>query len=482
MPKLASTLSFVTFRVNELTLSLELLAVGAAVGLIASWFSVGRYLRADGPCSPAAPSSSARSRRLRGARDRRGARAERRISKSHIDDKIQAQKAHIHAVNAKLHQKKAQLDAAQAKVGTIAVRSSPTPTATSATVNGRLGAIQGRIASTQRKLDWNRIQLAAAKATLKRHQDALARRLVDAYEHGDLGYVDVLLRARSFGDFVERWNDVRFLGQGERRHDPRAQSRSGARCSRSRPGCSARSPSCRASRRRRASSAARSTVWPHSARSCWPPPTRSASTSKTEVNQLDELSDAEEAALEGLIRAEAGRGRAAPRGGRAARARSSPAWRSAPERRARPAQLAGVRPDHVAVRLADAPGHHHMILHAGIDIGVPSGTTGRRGRRRDDHPGLVPGRLRQHDRHRPPRRACRRSTATSRRSSWRSARRSSAARRSAPPARPATRPARTSTSRSCGTATPSTRCPTCAERRDRPRAGPTDGPRLRADG
>ncbi len=45
VPKLAATLAFVTFRVNELTLCLELLAVGAAVGLIASWISVGRYLR-----------------------------------------------------------------------------------------------------------------------------------------------------------------------------------------------------------------------------------------------------------------------------------------------------------------------------------------------------------------------------------------------------------------------------------------------------
>jgi len=45
VPKLAATLSFVTFRVNELALSVELLAVGAAVGLIASWFSVGRHLR-----------------------------------------------------------------------------------------------------------------------------------------------------------------------------------------------------------------------------------------------------------------------------------------------------------------------------------------------------------------------------------------------------------------------------------------------------
>ena len=45
VPKLASTLAFVTFKVNEGTLSLELLACGAAVGLIASWFSVGRHLR-----------------------------------------------------------------------------------------------------------------------------------------------------------------------------------------------------------------------------------------------------------------------------------------------------------------------------------------------------------------------------------------------------------------------------------------------------
>jgi cell division transport system permease protein len=46
VPKVASTLAFVTFHVNTLTLSVELLAVGAAVGLVASWLSVGRYLRA----------------------------------------------------------------------------------------------------------------------------------------------------------------------------------------------------------------------------------------------------------------------------------------------------------------------------------------------------------------------------------------------------------------------------------------------------
>jgi murein DD-endopeptidase MepM/ murein hydrolase activator NlpD len=132
------------------------------------------------------------------------------LSKSHVDDKIQAQKAHIHAVQAKLHEKRGKLDQAKSRVAAVQSELADT-NRNIASVNAHLGDIQGHIASTQRKLDWNRIQLAAAKKTLRRHEDALGRRLVDAYEHGDLGYVDVLLRARSFGDFVERWNDVRFL-------------------------------------------------------------------------------------------------------------------------------------------------------------------------------------------------------------------------------------------------------------------------------
>jgi cell division transport system permease protein len=45
VPRLAQTLQFVTFHVNELQLGGELLGCGAAVGLVASWFSVGRHLR-----------------------------------------------------------------------------------------------------------------------------------------------------------------------------------------------------------------------------------------------------------------------------------------------------------------------------------------------------------------------------------------------------------------------------------------------------
>ncbi len=46
VPKIATTLQFVPFHVDELRLVGELLLVGAVVGLISSWFSVGRYLRA----------------------------------------------------------------------------------------------------------------------------------------------------------------------------------------------------------------------------------------------------------------------------------------------------------------------------------------------------------------------------------------------------------------------------------------------------
>jgi cell division transport system permease protein len=46
VPRIAATLQFIPFHVDDLRLAGELLLVGAAVGLIASWFSVGRYLRA----------------------------------------------------------------------------------------------------------------------------------------------------------------------------------------------------------------------------------------------------------------------------------------------------------------------------------------------------------------------------------------------------------------------------------------------------
>ncbi len=88
-----------------------------------------------------------------------------------------------------------------------------------------MAELHARTESTERKLTWTRIQLDAARKTVQRHDEALRRRLVDAYEHADLGYIDVLLQATSFADFVERWNDVRFVIRANEADDSRTARR-----------------------------------------------------------------------------------------------------------------------------------------------------------------------------------------------------------------------------------------------------------------
>lgn len=129
---------------------------------------------------------------------------------SALDAKIQAQQAKLHQVHLQLNDKRGQLGAAQAKVGTIAEQLA-IANHNIASVQSNIASINAGINSTERKLAWNRVQLAAAQKTLATHNDALKRRLISAYEYGDLGYLAVLLQAKSFGDFIERWNDVGFV-------------------------------------------------------------------------------------------------------------------------------------------------------------------------------------------------------------------------------------------------------------------------------
>ncbi|MBV8532122.1 MAG: hypothetical protein JO104_12470, partial [Candidatus Eremiobacteraeota bacterium] len=131
-------------------------------------------------------------------------------SRTSIDQKIQAQRAKAQALHERLQQKRSELHAAQVRVGNLQAQLDETNGAI-ASVNARLGDLDAQTRSTERRLAWNSLQLSAAKATLKRHSDALNHRLVDIYEHGDLGYLDVLLSATSFADFAERWDDLRLL-------------------------------------------------------------------------------------------------------------------------------------------------------------------------------------------------------------------------------------------------------------------------------
>jgi len=127
-----------------------------------------------------------------------------------LDAKIKAQQAKVHVVHAQLNTKRGELDSAAAKVGTISQQLA-IANRNIATVETTIGTLQAQMHATQRNLTRNQRELAAAQATLARHNDALKRRLIDAYEYGDLGYLAVLLQAKTFGDFVERWNDIGYV-------------------------------------------------------------------------------------------------------------------------------------------------------------------------------------------------------------------------------------------------------------------------------
>jgi murein DD-endopeptidase MepM/ murein hydrolase activator NlpD len=127
-----------------------------------------------------------------------------------LDAKIQAQQAKLHDVHLQLNAKRDVLGAAAAKVGTIAEQLA-IANRNIASVQGQIAFLNAKMHTTEANLAWTKVQLDAAQKTLARHNDALRRRLIEAYEYGDLGYLAVLLQARSFGDFLERWNDVTYV-------------------------------------------------------------------------------------------------------------------------------------------------------------------------------------------------------------------------------------------------------------------------------
>jgi murein DD-endopeptidase MepM/ murein hydrolase activator NlpD len=134
--------------------------------------------------------------------------SERRVAT--VGDKIQAKQAEIDAVHRRLEVKRDQLHFQELRARDLQAQLSETNSGI-AHVTADLDALTGQVHWNERRLAWNQVQLGAAQATLARHNDALRRRLVDAYERGDLGYVNVLLSATSFTDFVERWDDIRYL-------------------------------------------------------------------------------------------------------------------------------------------------------------------------------------------------------------------------------------------------------------------------------
>lgn len=133
-----------------------------------------------------------------------------------ISEKIRQKKAIIEATHRKLEASRKKLHVARFKEQTIAQQLEAVQTGI-ARVRGDLGELAGAVQVTQRRLAVRKVQLAATQASLDRHKDALSRRLVDVYEYGSASYLDVLLSATSFVDFVERWDFIRLILRADSR-------------------------------------------------------------------------------------------------------------------------------------------------------------------------------------------------------------------------------------------------------------------------
>lgn len=130
--------------------------------------------------------------------------------KPSLQQRIHQERLKQQQIQTRLHQKRLELNDATSKVGNLQGQLDQTNAAIAQT-NARLDEIGGHIRITEHRLDVNSTRLQAAQKSLALHDTMLKRRLVDIYENGNLDYLNVLLSARSFSEFVERWEDLRLL-------------------------------------------------------------------------------------------------------------------------------------------------------------------------------------------------------------------------------------------------------------------------------
>jgi murein DD-endopeptidase MepM/ murein hydrolase activator NlpD len=127
-----------------------------------------------------------------------------------ISKKIQEKRAVIEATQRRLEASRHKLHEARFKEQSISQQLGAVQDSI-ARVRMDLAGLRATIAHNQVRLAIRRQQLQAAQDSLARHRDALNRRLVDVYEYGSTSYLDVLLSATSFVDFIERWDFVRYI-------------------------------------------------------------------------------------------------------------------------------------------------------------------------------------------------------------------------------------------------------------------------------
>jgi murein DD-endopeptidase MepM/ murein hydrolase activator NlpD len=299
-------------------------------------------------------------------------------TRASVGDSISQKQAEIEATRNRLNSKRDQLHFQIVRETDLQRQLSDTNHGISQ-VTANLAGLGSQVRANEAKLAWNTVQLNAAKATLERHNDALRRRLVDAYERGDTDYLNVLLSATSFTDFAERWEDIRYLIAAnertvrERKAAERAVERVERDVERERVVLGDIVAREQQTRFELAALATQRTQLVDAAEA----QRRSVS---SEVAQLEELSAAQEAELERFIRerqrleeerraaADAQRRRAAQLAGQAI---PPPTNTGAPGTFSWPAS--GPITDPFGMRMH--PITHRWRMHTGMDIGAPMGST-----------------------------------------------------------------------------------------------------------
>lgn len=127
-----------------------------------------------------------------------------------LEQRIRDQRNRAEEIARQLHEKRLLLNQAAARVDDLQTQLNQTNAAIS-TVDSTISHLGSEQRETRRRLNWYARQLAAAERSLQLHDALLRRRLVDMYEYGSPNYLSVLLAARSFSDFVESWDDLQLL-------------------------------------------------------------------------------------------------------------------------------------------------------------------------------------------------------------------------------------------------------------------------------
>ena len=129
---------------------------------------------------------------------------------------VRAHQRRLDAIRARLHEKQAELQRAAAAAVDLHAQLTETRSAIGS-ADRELDVLDARVAASRRKLAWEQLQLAAAEASARRHEEAYRHRIVQIYEHGELSYLEFLLQSRTFSEFAERFEDLRLLVAADQR-------------------------------------------------------------------------------------------------------------------------------------------------------------------------------------------------------------------------------------------------------------------------